>query len=224
MPTTRASPPGSGTSDTDSGRTSARPAPVADPSSTRQPSAQDLGAAPLDAGRQTVVQPDELGDERRGGRAYTSAGAPICSSRPARMTPTRSATASASSWSWVTNSVVVPTSSCTPPDLVAQLHPHLGVQRGERLVEQQHARLDGERAGQRDPLLLAAGELVGVAVGLLGEAHQVQHLAGRGRRSRLALPRSLQSERDVVERGQVREEAVGLEDHAHVALVRRHAR
>ena len=44
-------------------------------------------------------------------------------------------------------------------DLVAQVHPHLGVERGQRLVEQQEPGRGGQRAGQRDPLLLAAGEL-----------------------------------------------------------------
>ena len=41
------------------------------------------------------------------------------------------------------------------PHLLAQL----GVEVGERLVEQQHARLDDERARKRDALLLAAREL-----------------------------------------------------------------
>ena len=41
-------------------------------------------------------------------------------------------------------------------DLLAQLQAHLGVERGQRLVEQQHPRLDGERPGQRDTLLLTA--------------------------------------------------------------------
>ncbi len=48
-------------------------------------------------------------------------------------------------------------------DLLAQRHADLGVERRERLVEQQHLRLDGERAGERHALLLAAGELVGIA-------------------------------------------------------------
>jgi hypothetical protein len=42
---------------------------------------------------------------------------------------------------------------------LAELHPHPRVQRPERLVEQQHLRLDGERPRQRHPLTLAAGEL-----------------------------------------------------------------
>ena len=45
----------------------------------------------------------------------------------------------------------------------AQLLAHLGVERAERLVEQQHLRLDRERPGQRHALALAAGELRGVA-------------------------------------------------------------
>ena len=60
-----------------------------------------------------VVQPDELGDER-GGRAGVQLGGRRDLLEPARLiTPTRSAIASASSWSWVTNRVVVPTSSWT---------------------------------------------------------------------------------------------------------------
>ena len=43
----------------------------------------------------------------------------------------------------------------------AQLLAHAGVERAERLVEQQHVRLDGERAGERHALALAAGELDG---------------------------------------------------------------
>ena len=48
-----------------------------------------------------------------------------------------------------------------------QLDPHalaqLGVEIGQRLVEQQDRRLDDQRAGERDALLLAAGQLVRIA-------------------------------------------------------------
>ena len=47
------------------------------------------------------------------GSSYSSSGAAICSSLPCRMTPTRSAIDSASSWSWVTNRVVVPSRCCS---------------------------------------------------------------------------------------------------------------
>ncbi len=63
-----------------------------------------------------------------------------------------------------------------PPDLVPQLRPDLGVERGERLVEQQHLRLDGERARERDALLLAAGNLVRVPVRLGVQLYQLEHL------------------------------------------------
>ena len=45
--------------------------------------------------------------------------------------------------------------------LLPHLHAKLFVQRGQRLVEQQHPRLGDRRAGQRDALLLAAGQLAG---------------------------------------------------------------
>ena len=47
----------------------------------------------------------------------------------------------------------------------AQVLADARVERAERLVEQQHLRLDRERAGERHPLALAAGELGRIAVG-----------------------------------------------------------
>jgi hypothetical protein len=49
-----------------------------------------------------------------------------------------------------------------PLELVAQRLAQLGVQVGQRLVEQQQRRLDDQRAGQREALLLATGELGGL--------------------------------------------------------------
>ena len=50
-----------------------------------------------------------------------------------------------------------------PLDDVAQFLPHFlaqfGVEIGERLVEQQHTRLGNQCTGERQPLLLAAGEI-----------------------------------------------------------------
>ena len=48
--------------------------------------------------------------------------------------------------------------------LVLESGPHDRVDRAERLVHQQHRRVGGEGAGHADPLLLAAGQLVRVAV------------------------------------------------------------
>ena len=49
--------------------------------------------------------------------------------------------------------------------LEAHLLAQVGVEVGQRLVEQQRLRLDDQRARQRDALLLAAGQLAGIAVG-----------------------------------------------------------
>ena len=59
---------------------------------------------------------------------------------------------------------------------------------------------------------------------MLGEADEVEHLARAPTAGRAVLAAQFEAERDVVEHGQVREEAVGLEDHAHVALVGRYPR
>src|SRR3972149_6603357 len=93
------------------------------------------------------------------------------------ITTMRSAIVSASSWSWVTMMVVTPTPPLEPLDLVAQVDAHLGVQRRQRLVEQEEAGRGGQRPGERDALLLAARELGGGLVALVGEPHQLQRLA-----------------------------------------------
>ena len=88
-----------------------------------------------------------------------------------------------------------------PADLVAQLGAHLGVQRGQRLVEQQHLRLDRQRPGQRDALLLAAGELVRVAVRPASrEPDQLEQLAGPAGAARRRRPAQPQPEGDVLAR------------------------
>ena len=46
----------------------------------------------------------------------------------------------------------------------------LQVERAERLVEEEHLRLDDERAGERDALALAAGQFAGLAVLQAGRA------------------------------------------------------
>ena len=81
------------------------------------------------------------------GRCQTSGAAPICSTRPACMIATRSATPKASSWSWVTNerrcirSVVKQV-----PQLDHEPLAQGAVERAERLVEHEEA---GRRARAR---------------------------------------------------------------------------
>jgi hypothetical protein len=77
---------------------------------------------------------------------------------------------------------------------------------------------------QRHALLLPAGELVRVAVALVGEMHEleqpVRHLAPLPARH----PPQAQAERDVLARREVRKQAVGLEHHPHVAPAGRRVR
>ena len=49
------------------------------------------------------------------------------------------------------------------------------IQRAQRLVQQQKFGLLGQRAGQRDALLLPTGELVRLAFGVFAHLHQAQH-------------------------------------------------
>ena len=81
------------------------------------------------------------------------------------MTTTRSASAIASGCVCVTWMKVMPSSRLQALQLAAHLQAQELVERRERLVEQEHARIGDERAGQRHALLLAAGELRRDAVG-----------------------------------------------------------
>ena len=104
----------------------------------------------------------------------------------------------------------------------AELAADLRVERAERLVEQQDARLDGERAGERHALPLAAGELTGKALLQAGELHEVeevQHALADFRLGRAAAAGPhRQAEGDVVEHRHVAEQRVMLEYEADIAL------
>ena len=104
-------------------------------------------------------------------------------------------------------------------DLAAQPGAHPRVERRQRLVEQQQARRQRQRAGQRDALLLAAGELGRIFVGLVGEPDQRRAARARAGRSRpRGLPAETQAVADIVADGEVGKQRVGLEDDAEVAL------
>ena len=112
-----------------------------------------------------------------------------------------------------------------PLDQLAQPEPgllaQLGVEVGERLVEQEQARVVDQGPGQGHALLLAAGELVRVARRQRLQAdlgQDVVHLLGD---DVLGDPPQLQPVGHVVLDGLVRPERVGLEDQAEVALLGR---
>ena len=103
-----------------------------------------------------------------------------------------------------------------------QLLADLGIERAERLVEQQDARLDGERAGKRHALALAAGKLARIAVGQPLELDQIEQLLNARVDFRLgdALPAlaHAQAEGDVLEHAHMPEQRIMLEHEADVAL------
>ena len=103
---------------------------------------------------------------------------------------------------------------------VAQLLPHARVERAERLVEQQHLGLDGERARERHPLPLPAGELRGIALAEPLELHELEQLVHALADLLLRTPPHRQPERDVVGDRHVLERRVVLEDEADAALLR----
>jgi hypothetical protein len=101
-------------------------------------------------------------------------------------------------------------------DLADQLR----VERRGRLVEQHQLRLHGEHAGDRDPLLLAAREALGILGRLVGEAHLLEHrhrpLLGLGPGH---AEHPARRHCHVVERGQVREQVEALEDEADLGTL-----
>src|SRR5882672_4996794 len=105
-----------------------------------------------------------------------------------------------------------------PPQVLA----HLGVERSERLVQQQDLGLHGQCAGERDALALAARELRRVAVREPVELDQAQQVMDPradffARRPRPPRP-DLQTEGDVLEDRHLPEERVVLEAEAHLAF------
>ncbi len=106
-------------------------------------------------------------------------------------------------------------------ELDLHLLAELQVERAERLVQQEHPRLVHDRAGERDALPLAAGELRRLAGAVAPEAHHAEGFFG----ARAALPfvDLLHHEPvlDVLLHRHVREERVVLEDRVHRAVVRR---
>ena len=111
-----------------------------------------------------------------------------------------------------------------PLELVTQVHAHPGVERAQRLVEQKQPRRHRNRPGDGDPLLLPAGELGRILVGLPGEADHVEQLGDLLRDVVLPAPLALEPVGHVVEHGEVGEQGIGLKHDAVVAPARRQRR
>ena len=95
----------------------------------------------------------------------------------------------------------------------------LGVQVGQGLVHQQHPRLDDEGPGQGHPLLLPAGQLVGLAGLELVDLHHPQCLVHPGGDLLLGHLPGLQAVGHVVEHVVVGQQSVALEHHGGVPLM-----
>src|SRR5690606_5982386 len=106
------------------------------------------------------------------------------------------------------------------PKPAAQIPPDIRIERAEGRVEQQDARIDGERPGERHALALAARDLAGEAVLQAVELHEVEQVADAGidRLRRAPDLGDLHAEGDILSDRHVREERIVLEDEADAAL------
>ena len=109
---------------------------------------------------------------------------------------------------------------------LAQLDLHRGaqvaVQRRERLVQQQYARTDHERAGQGHALLLATGQLFGAAVCEILQLDQRQRIAHAGLDLGLGNAAGAHAVSHVLRHRHMREQGIVLKHDADLSTVRRH--
>ena len=103
-------------------------------------------------------------------------------------------------------------------DRAPQLLADLRVERAERLVEQQHARLVRQRARERDALLLAARELARQPLVVALERDEPEQLGAPAAPVRAPHAARAQRELDVVGHRHVAEQRVVLEHEADLAL------
>ena len=128
------------------------------------------------------VPAEEPGDERvRRVAARPRSGVPTCSMRPACMTTSRSASANASSWSWVTNSVVSSrrTNSARSSATRRSRSARSSAPSGSSSISSRGSAREGP--GEGHPLLLAAGELADAAALEAGQPDERERVGGRAR-------------------------------------------
>ena len=107
-----------------------------------------------------------------------------------------------------------------------QFHLHVDaqrlVERGERL-QQQHARLRHDGAGERHALALAAGKLVRAAAAQLSELHQIERACHRGLNVGSGFAPHRKAEGDIIGNAHIGKQRIVLEHHADAALFDRNA-
>ena len=97
----------------------------------------------------------------------------------------------------------------------------LGVQGRERLIQQQDAGPDGERAGDGDALLLAAGELAGIAAEESAHPHHAQAFLHALLHQSVGRAPGPEAEGDILLDPHMGKEGVVLHHHAEVAGIGR---
>ena len=112
--------------------------------------------------------------------------------------------------------IVLPTSSCSRMTSFCMSRRISGSSAENGSSNISTCRVDGQRPGQPDALLHAAGELVGVGVLVAGQPDQVDHLLGPVAALRLVLAADLEPVGDVVDDLAVRQQAEVLEHHRDV--------
>ena len=100
----------------------------------------------------------------------------------------------------------------------------VGVQRTGGLVAEQNFGVRRQCTGNGDALLLAAGQLGRVGVGLVGQAHHLQKLTGAFFGVGLLHPGQLHGEADVLQAAALHQQIELLEDHGDLPAARRAAR
>ena len=106
-------------------------------------------------------------------------------------------------------------------ELDAHLHPQLGIEVRQRLVEQEHAGVAHDGTAERHALALAAGELARLALQQFADAEDVGRVPHALVDLGLFEFAHFQAERHVVVHAHVRVERVVLEHHGDVAVHRR---
>ena len=100
---------------------------------------------------------------------------------------------------------------------IQNLFDHLGVKRRCRFIEQHDARTHTQRTGDCHTLLLTAGQLARILVGLIGDLHLFKEVHRRFFGFFLGcLTNPDRSQRAVFQNGQVREQVEVLEAHANL--------
>ena len=106
--------------------------------------------------------------------------------------------------------------------LGAHVSAQLGIQVGERLIEQEHRRLPHDRTANRNPLTLASGELFGLALQQMGDVQYLGSIFHAPVNLRLGSACQLQSKTHVLRHVHMGIKRIVLEHHGNVARHRGH--